>query len=96
MRNISFMRPLRATLVLSLLLVFGFARPGSAQTPLPLGLNKNYMVTGDYVVGGWTKTGSSTLATAKFFSGLNFTRSFHQLGFFGAHGSGIKTPGITT
>ena len=96
MRNISFMRPLRATLVLSLLLVFGFARPGSAQTPLSLGLNKNYIVTGDYVFGGWTKTGSSTLATAKFFSGLNFTRSFHQLGFFGAHGSGLKTPGITT
>src|SRR6516165_1801916 len=60
MRNISFTRLLTATLVL-ILLVFCSSQPGSAQTPtpLPLGLNNNYMVTGDYVVGGWNKTTGS-------------------------------------
>ena len=60
--NISFMRLLRATLALSFLLVFDLARTGSAQTPLPLGLNNNYMVTGDYVVGGMDQNRSFTIA----------------------------------
>jgi hypothetical protein len=42
--------------VLALLLALGFAQNALAQTPLPLGLNNNYMVTGDYVVGGWNKS----------------------------------------
>jgi len=45
-----------ATIALGLLLMLGltFAQNGFAQTPtpLPLGLENNYMVTGDYVVGG--------------------------------------------
>src|ERR1700746_3680754 len=44
-----------------LLLAFGSAQVSFAQTPLPLALSNNYMVTGDYVVGGWTKTGSTTV-----------------------------------
>ena len=61
MRNIPFNRLLGVTLVLTVL-VFWSSQPGSAQqTPLPLSLNNNYMVTGDYVVGGWTKTGSATM-----------------------------------
>src|ERR1700751_5442495 len=44
-----------------LLLAFGSAQISFAQTPLPLALSNNYMVTGDYVVGGWTKTGSTTV-----------------------------------
>src|SRR5690348_14377706 len=47
--------------VISLLVLFGFVPNGLAQTPLPLGLDNNYMVTGDYVVGGWTKTGSTNV-----------------------------------
>src|SRR5215472_11737971 len=62
MRNIPFNRLLSATLVL-LLLVFCSSQPGSAQTQLPLGLNNNYMVTGDYVVGGWNKVGSPSTTT---------------------------------
>jgi hypothetical protein len=48
-------------LSLGLLLMFAFAQNGVAQTPLPLGLDNNYMVTGDYVGGGWTKTGGTTI-----------------------------------
>ena len=49
---------LSAVITLRLVLLFGFAQIASAQappTPLPLSLDNNYMVTGDYVVGGWTK-----------------------------------------
>src|SRR6516164_10145608 len=60
MRNISSARLLKSTLVLGLLM-FCSGQPGSAQTPLPLSLNNNYMVTGDYVVGGWNKTSSTTI-----------------------------------
>src|SRR6516165_6316002 len=60
MRNISSARLLKSTLVLGLLM-FCSGQPGSAQTPLPLSLNSNYMVTGDYVVGGWNKTSSTTI-----------------------------------
>jgi len=56
-----------ATAALGLLLVFGFAQPGLAQTATqtgPLTLFKNYFVTGDYVVGGWVKGSSNgTLET---------------------------------
>jgi hypothetical protein len=48
-------------ITLGLVLLFVFAQIASAQTALPLGLDNNYMVTGDYVVGGWTKTGSTTI-----------------------------------
>src|SRR5215472_7157606 len=61
MRNISSARLLKSTLVLGLLM-FCSGQPGSAQTPLPLSLDNNYMVTGDYVVGGWMKsTGTITI-----------------------------------
>src|SRR5215831_9777115 len=62
MRNISSARLLKSTLVLGLLM-FCSSQPGSAQTQLPLGLNNNYMVTGDYVVGGWNKVGSPSTTT---------------------------------
>src|SRR6266446_1885690 len=56
-----------ATAALGLLLVFGFAQPGLAQTATqtgPLTLFKNYFVTGVYVVGGWVKGSSNgTLET---------------------------------
>ena len=42
----------RTTAALALLLVFGHAQNAFAQTPIPLGLSNNFMVTGDYVVGG--------------------------------------------
>jgi hypothetical protein len=45
-------RLLRSAVALGLLVLFGSAPNGFAQTPLPLGLSNNYMVTGDYVVGG--------------------------------------------
>ena len=45
-------RLMHRTVALGLLLVFAFAQNGFAQTPIPLGLSNNYMVTGDYVVGG--------------------------------------------
>jgi hypothetical protein len=61
MRNISIARILQATLGLGLLLALGLAQGSLAQTQLPLALDNNYMVTGDYVVGGWTKTGSTTI-----------------------------------
>ena len=32
--------------------MLALAQNGFAQTPIPLGLDNNYMVTGDYVVGG--------------------------------------------
>jgi hypothetical protein len=54
-------RFMRAMVASGLLLAFGFAQISFAQTPLPLALSNNYMVTGDYVVGGWTKTGSTTV-----------------------------------
>jgi len=52
-----------AVITVGLVLLFGFAQIASAQapTPLPLSLDNNYMVTGDYVVGGWTKTSSTTI-----------------------------------
>ena len=43
---------LAAPIALSLILLFGFVQIGLAQTAIPLSLNNNYMVTGDYVVGG--------------------------------------------
>src|SRR5215469_15930348 len=51
-----------AVITIGLILLFGFAQIGFAQTPspLPLSLDNNYMVTGDYVVGGWQKTGPPT------------------------------------
>src|SRR5262249_54823865 len=61
MRRIPVGLNLAATMTLCLALLFGFAQVGFAQTPTPLSLNNNYMVTGDYVVGGWTKTGSTTI-----------------------------------
>ena len=49
-------RPARATIALGLLLIFGFAQSGMAQTGTnPLSLSKNYFVTGDYVVAGWVE-----------------------------------------
>src|SRR5215831_10760972 len=60
MRYIPSARLLTAALVLGLLM-FCSGQPGSAQTPLPLSLNNNYMVAGDYVVGGWTKTSATTM-----------------------------------
>ncbi len=36
----------------ALLLMSGFTQNSFAQTPTPLGLSNNYMITGDYVVGG--------------------------------------------
>jgi len=60
MRNISFAQILRAAIVPCLLLTFGFAQIALAQTPTPLSLDNNYMVTGDYVVGGWNKVGPPT------------------------------------
>jgi hypothetical protein len=54
-------RLLGSAVAVGLLVLFGFAPNGFAQTSLPLGLDNNYMVTGDYVVGGWTKTGSTTI-----------------------------------
>src|SRR5579863_242613 len=61
--------PATAIFILGLLSVFGFAQDGFAQTPLPLGLNNNYMVTGDYVVGGWSKTGSTINGTTRMSTG---------------------------
>ncbi|HEV2102811.1 MAG TPA: hypothetical protein VGR58_08525 [Candidatus Acidoferrum sp.] len=57
-------RLLRSAIAIGLLALFAYAPSGSAQTPtpLPLGLDNNYMVTGDYVVGGWTKTGSKNVS----------------------------------
>jgi len=43
---------MRTTAALGLLLLVGFAPIVFAQTPIPLGLSNNFMVTGDYVVGG--------------------------------------------
>ena len=45
-------RLLRTTAAFALLLVLALAQNGFAQTAIPLGLDNNYMVTGDYVVGG--------------------------------------------
>src|SRR6266478_393941 len=47
-----------AVIALALLLAFGFAQPGCAQTTTPLKFSNNFFVTGDYVVGGWVKTTS--------------------------------------
>ncbi len=43
---------MRSALALGFLLVSVLAQNGSAQTPTPLSLSNNYLVTGDYVVGG--------------------------------------------
>jgi len=63
MRRISVWMNLGATFTLALMWLFGFARIASAQAPttLPLSLDNNYIVTGDYVVGGWHKTGPTTI-----------------------------------
>jgi hypothetical protein len=45
-------RLIRTATAVGLLLVLGCAQKGFAQTPLPLSLSNNYIVTGDYVVGG--------------------------------------------
>jgi hypothetical protein len=59
MQRISVGMNLGAKITLGLMLLFALAQIVSAQTPLPLSLDNNYMVTGDYVVGGWTKTPGS-------------------------------------
>src|SRR5262245_11358404 len=49
-------RLIDAAAALGLLLVFGLAQTGLAQTGTnPLSLFKNYFVTGDYVVAGWVE-----------------------------------------
>src|SRR6516162_6915792 len=55
MRNISFARLVRSTLVIGLLLTVGFAETAFAQGTPPLSLFNNYFVTGDYVVAGWVQ-----------------------------------------
>ena len=62
MRRNSVWLNLGATITLGCMLLFGLAQIayGQAPTPLPLSLENNYMVTGDYVVGGWNKMGSPT------------------------------------
>jgi hypothetical protein len=59
-KTLSARRPMHAAIALGLVLVFGLAQTGLAQTatPTPLSLSNNYIVTGDYVVGGWAKTSS--------------------------------------
>jgi hypothetical protein len=48
--------------IIALLLAFGFAQPGHAQSTTPLKFSNNFFVTGDYVVGGWVKaTGTITI-----------------------------------
>ena len=55
-------RGLMCAMVASVLLLgLGLAQTSFAQTTTPLALSNNYMVTGDYVVGGWNKTGSTTM-----------------------------------
>src|SRR5215475_9707460 len=79
MRNISFVRILRATAGVGFLLALALAQGSLAQTPLPLGLDNNYMVTGDYVVGGWikstttngTSTGTISIPDAIAYGGAN-------------------------
>ena len=59
-------RSIFATAAFGLLLMFGITEEGLAQTatPTPLSLSNNYIVAGDYVVGGWFKTTSDgTFAT---------------------------------
>ena len=52
-------RLMRATAVLGLLLVLGFAQIGLAQNGTnPLNIFQNYFVTGDYVVAGWVEASS--------------------------------------
>src|SRR5882724_12632688 len=48
-----------AVIALALLLAFGFAQPGRAQSTTPLKFSNNFFVTGDYVVGGWLKMSSN-------------------------------------
>src|SRR6266436_4885186 len=71
-----------ATAALGLLLVFGFAQPGLAQTATqtgPLTLFKNYFVTGDYVVGGWVKGSSNgTIVPAASWTKRIFQRLRHH------------------
>src|SRR4029077_13885758 len=52
-------RPVLAVIALALLLAFGFAQPGCAQSTTPLKFSNNFFVTGDYVVGGWLKMSSN-------------------------------------
>jgi len=72
----------------TLLLLFGFAQTGLAQTgtpPPPLSIFKNYFVTGDYVVAGWVEgpPDGSGLAT------LPFARDSDSIAEIrGAYGSG--------
>ena len=57
-------RPMSAAAALGLLLVFGFAQTGLAQTATDqLKLSNNYFVTGDYVVGGVGLRGLGNSAT---------------------------------
>src|SRR5260370_32085039 len=49
-------RLVRPAVALGLLLVLGFAQPASAQVVNGLTISNNYLVTGDYVVGGWDFT----------------------------------------
>jgi hypothetical protein len=52
-------RLMRAAAALGLLLAFGFAQTGLAQSGSnQLTIFKNYFVTGDYVAGGWVKGGT--------------------------------------
>jgi hypothetical protein len=49
-------RPACATIAIGVLLTLGIAQSGLAQAGTnPLGLFKNYFVTGDYVVAGWVE-----------------------------------------
>jgi hypothetical protein len=59
MRISSLVRKSSWIFALNFLLFVASPKPGFAQTPLPLSLSNNYMVTGDYVVGGWTKASSA-------------------------------------
>src|SRR6266550_4637960 len=53
-------RPARAMVALGLLLMLGCAESGLAQAQTPLGIFKNYFVTGDYVVAGWVEQSSAS------------------------------------
>ena len=60
MRNIPAKAQSRWALGFLLAITFAQIVFGQTPTPLPLALNNNYMVTGDYVVGGWNKVGPPT------------------------------------
>jgi hypothetical protein len=63
-------RTIPSLAVLVLLLAFGLVQSTLAQspTPIPLALNNNYMVTGDYVVGGWNKVGNPSTVSGTLMS----------------------------